>query len=193
MIDIDQANQTAVERIMAARPMLTGVARARDVIPHMRDNLLLHAGPPITWERMSGPLRGASFRCLIQPQVVGQFRRVPFFGLRHEGIGDPPVCLVGGSPEETVRDLAQHLVEHFVREARDAFQGGALVRRVGGEALSGGPHASTSTYWIATRPRGSLSRDSRTTPTVVASNPGPARSASSERTAERARLWAVSA
>ena len=49
MIDIDQANQTAVERIMAARPMLTGVARARDVIPHMRDNLLLHAGPPITW------------------------------------------------------------------------------------------------------------------------------------------------
>ena len=46
-LDIDQANQTAVERMMAARPMLTGVATARDVIPGMRDNLLLHAGPPI--------------------------------------------------------------------------------------------------------------------------------------------------
>jgi hypothetical protein len=65
MIDIDQANQTAVERMMSARPMLTGVATARDVIPGMRDNLLLHAGPPIEWERMSGPLRGAVIGALI--------------------------------------------------------------------------------------------------------------------------------
>jgi hypothetical protein len=65
MIDIEQANQTAVERMMSARPMLTGVATARDVIPGMRDNLLLHAGPPIEWERMSGPLRGAVIGALI--------------------------------------------------------------------------------------------------------------------------------
>jgi hypothetical protein len=65
MINIDQANQTAVERMMSARPMLTGVATARDVIPGMRDNLLLHAGPPIAWERMSGPLRGAVIGALI--------------------------------------------------------------------------------------------------------------------------------
>jgi hypothetical protein len=25
----------------------------------MQDNLFLHAGPPIEWQRMSGPLRGA--------------------------------------------------------------------------------------------------------------------------------------
>jgi hypothetical protein len=65
MIDIEQANQTAVERMMSARPMLAGVATARDVIPGMRDNLLLHAGPPIEWERMSGPLRGAVIGALI--------------------------------------------------------------------------------------------------------------------------------
>lgn len=65
MIDIDQANQTAVERMMSARPMLTGVATARDVIPGLRDNLLLHAGPPIAWEWMSGPLRGAVIGALI--------------------------------------------------------------------------------------------------------------------------------
>ena len=59
MINIEQANKTAVERMMSARPMLTGVKPARDVISDMRDNLLLHAGPPITWDRMSGPLRGA--------------------------------------------------------------------------------------------------------------------------------------
>lgn len=59
---IDQANATAVERMMASRPVLVGVAPARDAIPALGDSdrrLLLHAGPPITWDRMSGPLRGA--------------------------------------------------------------------------------------------------------------------------------------
>ncbi|MCS6843949.1 MAG: DUF1116 domain-containing protein [Caldilineales bacterium] len=65
MVDIEQANATAVERMTSARPILKGVARARDVIPGMRDNLLLHAGPPITWERASGPLRGAVIGALI--------------------------------------------------------------------------------------------------------------------------------
>ena len=64
-MDINQANQTAVDRMIEARPILKGVATARDVIPGMRDNLLLHAGPPIAWERMSGPMRGAVIGGLI--------------------------------------------------------------------------------------------------------------------------------
>jgi hypothetical protein len=64
-IDIDAANQTAVERMMSARPILKAVATARDVIPGMQDNLLLHAGPPIEWPRMSGPLRGAIIGALL--------------------------------------------------------------------------------------------------------------------------------
>jgi len=58
-MNIDQANQTAVEKMMSARPILTGVASALDVIPGMKKNLILHAGPPITWDRMSGPMQGA--------------------------------------------------------------------------------------------------------------------------------------
>lgn len=65
MIDIQQANETAVTRMMSARPILKSVAPARDVIPGMRDNLLLHAGPPITWERASGPMKGAIVGALI--------------------------------------------------------------------------------------------------------------------------------
>lgn len=65
MIDIDQANQTAVSRMMSAHPKLTGVATAQNVIPGMKENLLLHAGPPIEWGRMSGPLRGAVIGALI--------------------------------------------------------------------------------------------------------------------------------
>lgn len=65
MIDINKANQLAVERMMSARPVLKTIATARDVIPDMRDNLLLHAGPPITWERASGPMRGSIIGALI--------------------------------------------------------------------------------------------------------------------------------
>jgi hypothetical protein len=70
-VDIEQANRTAVERMLAARPVLTGLARARDVVPGMRDNLLLHAGPPIEWARMSGPLRGAVIGALIFEGLAG--------------------------------------------------------------------------------------------------------------------------
>ena len=65
MVDIQKANETAVGQMMEARPILKSVAPAREVIPGMKENLLLHAGPPIEWERMSGPLRGAVIGALI--------------------------------------------------------------------------------------------------------------------------------
>jgi hypothetical protein len=64
-MDIKRANQEAVERMMSARPMLKGISTAKDVIPGMKENLILHAGPPIEWERMSGPLKGAVIGALI--------------------------------------------------------------------------------------------------------------------------------
>ena len=42
-MDIDQANTTAVNRMMEAGPILKAVDTARDVIPGMKDNLFLHA------------------------------------------------------------------------------------------------------------------------------------------------------
>jgi hypothetical protein len=56
---IDAANARALGRLLASRPHLVGVGLARDVIPGMTDGLFLHAGPPIEWARMCGPLRGA--------------------------------------------------------------------------------------------------------------------------------------
>jgi uncharacterized protein DUF1116 len=64
-MNIEQANQTAIGRMMDARPILKGLAPARDVIPGLKPNLLLHAGPPIEWARMSGPLRGAVIGALL--------------------------------------------------------------------------------------------------------------------------------
>ncbi len=64
-INIDNANAAAVKRMIEARPVLTGLGRALDLIPGMHDNLLLHAGPPIDWENACGPLRGALIGALI--------------------------------------------------------------------------------------------------------------------------------
>ncbi len=55
----DAANEIAVARLLAARPAWVGIGRALDLIPGMRADLLLHAGPPLRWEDASGPLRGA--------------------------------------------------------------------------------------------------------------------------------------
>jgi len=70
MIDIEQANKEAVKRIQAAQPILKGIGIARDVVPGMRDGLILHAGPPITWARMSGPLRGAVIGALMYEELA---------------------------------------------------------------------------------------------------------------------------
>jgi hypothetical protein len=52
------ANATAVERMLTARPHLVDVRPAGDVLGLERGTFL-HAGPPISWERASGPMRGA--------------------------------------------------------------------------------------------------------------------------------------
>ena len=64
-MDIDKANSEACERMMESRPLVVGLGKALEVIPDMRENLLLHAGPPITWDRASGPMRGAITGALI--------------------------------------------------------------------------------------------------------------------------------
>src|SRR3990172_5713008 len=64
-MDIEKANTETTQRMMEARPVVRGIGKAIDVIPGMHDNLLLHAGPPITWKRASGPLRGAVTGALI--------------------------------------------------------------------------------------------------------------------------------
>jgi len=59
------ANRQAVERILGARPMLVGVRRAADVVPGLEERTILHAGPPIEWARMCGPMRGAAIGAIL--------------------------------------------------------------------------------------------------------------------------------
>ncbi|MDQ6432536.1 DUF1116 domain-containing protein [Mesorhizobium sp. LHD-90] len=51
--------QAAFDRLCEAHPMLIGIERAGDVIPGMRRDLVLHAGPPISWDRMTSAMRAS--------------------------------------------------------------------------------------------------------------------------------------
>lgn len=57
---INEANAAVVAEIRKARPRLVDVKPAREVIPALREGrTLLHAGPPIGWADMTGPMQGA--------------------------------------------------------------------------------------------------------------------------------------
>ena len=59
MEQIEAANKQALERMLSGTPVLIDVVPAHEAIPDLQDKMILHAGPPIGWERMCGPMRGA--------------------------------------------------------------------------------------------------------------------------------------
>jgi Protein of unknown function (DUF1116) len=67
---IERANAQATKLILSGMPTLVGLERAIDVIPGMSPDMLLHAGPPITWDRMCGPMRGAIIGALLYERTA---------------------------------------------------------------------------------------------------------------------------
>ncbi len=62
---INEANQRVVEKIKAAEARLIALRPAYEMIPNMTKNTILHAGPPIEFKKMAGPMRGAIIGALI--------------------------------------------------------------------------------------------------------------------------------
>ena len=62
---VDRANGKALARILDAKPALVGMGVALDTIPGMKRDLILHAGPPVNWDRMCGPMRGGIMAALM--------------------------------------------------------------------------------------------------------------------------------
>lgn len=65
---IEQANAAVIARIREARPHWQDVDLAKNLVPQLaQGRKLLHAGPPVTWSEMSGPVRGACIgACLFE-------------------------------------------------------------------------------------------------------------------------------
>ncbi len=70
---IEAANRVALERMATAQAILVDIRPAREVIPGMAEDLILHAGPPVTWDRMCGPVKGAVAGALIYEGRAADF------------------------------------------------------------------------------------------------------------------------
>ncbi|GGL25983.1 YlbE family protein [Planomonospora parontospora] len=64
------ANARAVGRLTSARPLLAGVRPAGEALD-LPPGTFLHAGPPIGWERASGPMRGALIGAVLLEGLAG--------------------------------------------------------------------------------------------------------------------------
>jgi hypothetical protein len=104
--DIAAATRQSVERLLAARPTIVGIGTALDVIPGMRKDLVLHAGPPVEWERMSGPTRGAVMGGLVYeglaktPEAAAQLAasgKIAFAPCHHHATVGPMAGVVTAS------------------------------------------------------------------------------------------------
>jgi hypothetical protein len=100
------ANATAVERLLAARPMLLDVRPAGEVISGLGQRTILHAGPPIAWERMCGPMRGAAIGAILNegwaenPQAAAGLAasgEIEFVPCHHYGAVGPMAGIVSPS------------------------------------------------------------------------------------------------
>ncbi len=56
---VEAANTVALARLVTADPVLIDVAPAGEVVQGLEGRMILHAGPPIPWERMCGAMRGS--------------------------------------------------------------------------------------------------------------------------------------
>jgi len=71
--EIDEANKKAVDRIISAEAMLVDMRPAREAISGFKDNMITHAGPRISWDRM------------IKVQKIAVISAI-----RSEGLADTP-------------------------------------------------------------------------------------------------------
>lgn len=56
---IEEANKICLEKIQSSTAVWADIRPAREVVPGMGDYTILHAGPPVVWEDMCGPMRGS--------------------------------------------------------------------------------------------------------------------------------------
>lgn len=70
---INTANAEALKRIKAGQPTVIGLGTAGENIPGMTKKTVLHAGPPVTWNRMSPPQKGAVIGGLIYEGLAASY------------------------------------------------------------------------------------------------------------------------
>jgi hypothetical protein len=111
------ANRTAMARLLGARPVLLDVRPAAEVVPGLEERMILHAGPPIEWSRMCGPVRGAITGAILyegwaaNPEAAAALaasRRIRFAPCHHHGAVGPMAGILSPSMPVVVVENASH-------------------------------------------------------------------------------------
>jgi hypothetical protein len=104
--NIDKANAQAVERYLAAQPKVTGLGVAGEVLPGMKERMILHAGPPVPWQRMCGPMRGAIIGAILyerwtndvaSARAMAERGEITFEPCHHHGAVGPMAGIISPS------------------------------------------------------------------------------------------------
>jgi NifU-like protein involved in Fe-S cluster formation len=111
---IEAANKLAVERIINSQPVLTGFDQASNVVPGMTKTTILHAGPPITWDKMNGPMRGAVTGAIVFEGLAKDLKEAEELAASGEITFSP--ChehnCVGSMAGVTSASMFMHIVEN---------------------------------------------------------------------------------
>lgn len=148
-IDIEQANQVAMSRYLAAQPTLVDVLLAGDAIPALADRkLILHAGPPIAWKDMCGPVKGAILGAIVyerwaddieQAQAMIDTGEVEFEPCHHYDAVGPmagiisrsmPVWVVENQTEEGVQRVFSNFNEGLGKVLRFGANNQDVIARL---------------------------------------------------------------
>ena len=62
---INAANEEMVRRVSSSEVKLIGLKLAKDVVPNLKEKMILHAGPWIEYKNMAGPVKGAIIGAIL--------------------------------------------------------------------------------------------------------------------------------
>lgn len=148
-LDIEQANQVAMNRYLVAQPTLVDVMLAGEAIPALAERkLILHAGPPIAWANMCGPVQGAILGAIVyekwaetveQAQVMIDCGEVQFEPCHHYDAVGPmagiisrsmPVWVVENQTESGVQRVFSNFNEGLGKVLRFGANNSDVIERL---------------------------------------------------------------
>ncbi len=119
---INLANTEVMQRIQKGRPQLIDIDIARNCIPSLQERMILHAGPPITWDRMCGPQRGAVLGAIVYEGWASDYQQAEFMAAsgeitfepchHHHAVGPMAGILSPSMPVFIVENEAYHNIAY---------------------------------------------------------------------------------
>ncbi len=147
---IEAANRDAYAAYLAAQPVLEGIGPAHAHVPGLGPRMILHAGPPIAWVDMCGPMQGALVGAILfegwandtgQAEELASSGKIDFAPGHHHGALGPMAGVI--SPSMPVWVVAN--AEGGNRACCNLNEGLGKVLRFG----ANGPEVILRLRWMA--------------------------------------------